>query len=137
MLENALGLLAIAQKGGNIQIGEEPVGAVARGGKARLIILASDAAGHTQRRANSFGAVHQTPIVSIDATKDALGAMFGRSSVAMAALTDVQLAKSFLERLDAPDRYGPQLTAVSEKAAALARRSGDQRGRNRKKGKKS
>ena len=137
MLEKALGLLAIAQKGGNIQIGEEPVGAVARGGKARLIILASDAAGHTQRRANSFGAVHQTPIVSIDAKKDALGAVFGCSSVAMAALTDIFLAKSFLESLDAPERYGAQLDAVSDKAAAMALRRQEQQRRNRKKGMKS
>ena len=34
MHEKALGLLGISQKGGNIEIGEEPVGAVARAGKA-------------------------------------------------------------------------------------------------------
>lgn len=136
MLEKALGLLAIAQKGGNIEIGEEPVGAVARGGTARLIILAADAAGHTQRRANSFGAAHQTPIVSIDASKDQLGGMFGRTSVAMAALTDVWLAKSFLEALQQPERYESQLAAVSEKAAAMAQRRKEQQRRNRKKGKK-
>lgn len=49
MDEKTLGLLGIAQKGGNIAIGEEPVGASARAGKARLIILAADAAGHTVR----------------------------------------------------------------------------------------
>ena len=134
MLEKALGLLAIAQKGGNIEIGEEPVGAAARGGRARLIILASDAAGHTQRRAQSFGNAHQTPIVSIDASKDALGATFGRSSVAMAALTDIFLAKSFLERLDGPERYESQLAAVTEKAAAMAQCRKERH--NRKKGKK-
>ncbi len=136
MLEKALGLLAIAQKGGNIAIGEEPVGAAARGGTARLIILASDAAGHTQRRASSFGAAHQTPIVSIDAQKDALGAVFGRSSVAMAALTDIFLAKTFLERLEQPQRYAAEYRAVSEKAAAMAKRKEEQRRRDRKKGKK-
>lgn len=136
MLEKALGLLAIAQKGGNIAIGEEPVGAVARGGKARLIILASDAAGHTQRRAQSFGSAHQTPLVSIDAEKDVLGAVFGRSSVAMAALTDVFLAKAFLEALEQPERYEVQWTAVSEKAAAMAQRKKEQQRRDRKKGKK-
>ena len=122
MLEKALHLLGIAQKGGNIAIGEEPVGAAAQGGKARLIILASDAAGHTQRRAASYGALHQSPVITIDADKDALGAMFGRGSVAMAALTDIQLAKRFLEQLEDPERYGPVLETVSRKAETMARR---------------
>ena len=102
MHDKALGLLGISQKGGNIEIGEEPVGAVARAGKARLIILASDAAGHTVRRAQSFAALHSSPVVVIDANKDALGAVFGRNSVAMAALTDVFLAQRFLETLEEP-----------------------------------
>ena len=122
MLEKALNLLALAQKGGNIAIGEEPVGAVAHGGKARLIILASDAAEHTRRRASDFGALHHTPVIIIDADKSLLGGMFGRSSVAMAALTDIRLAKSFLETLEEPVRYKEALNQVSEKEAAIARR---------------
>jgi ribosomal protein L7Ae-like RNA K-turn-binding protein len=136
MLDKALGLLGLAQKGGNLAIGEEPVGAAARAGKARLILLASDAAGHTQRRAASFAAAHQTPVVQLDADKDTLGAAFGRTSVAMIALTDVFLAKKFLETLDDPARYGAQLAAVTEKAAAMAQRKQEQQRRNRKKGKK-
>ncbi len=129
MDEKALNLLAIAQKGGNIAIGEEPVGAAVHGGKARLIILASDAAGHTRRRAQSYGSVHQTPVISIDAEKSALGSMFGRSSVAMTALTDIYLAKAFLETLADPERYGETLAAVSAKAAEMARRRDQKRGK--------
>ncbi len=136
MLEKALSLLAISQKGGNLEIGEEPVGAVARGGTARLIILAADAADHTQRRARSFAAAHQTPLVSIDADKAALGAKLGRSAVAMAALTDIFLAKAFLECLDQPERYAAAYRAVSEKAAVMAKRRNEKRRHDRKKGKK-
>ncbi len=137
MLEKALNLLAIAQKGGNIQIGEEPVGAVARAGKARLIILASDAAGHTQRRAASFAAAHKTPMITLDVDKDRIGSMFGRTAVAMVALTDIFLAKAFLETLDERERYGEAMTEVSQKAASMAKRLEEQQRRNRKRGKKS
>ena len=40
----ALNLLSLARKGGNIQLGEENVGAASRAGQARLIVVASDAA---------------------------------------------------------------------------------------------
>lgn len=136
MNEKALGLLGISQKGGNIEIGEEPVGAVARAGKARLIILASDAAGHTIRRAQSFAALHTSPLIQIDADKDTLGAVFGRNSVAMAALTDVLLAQRFLETLAEPERYGAQLEAVREKAASMKQRQAERRRAQKKKGKR-
>ena len=136
MNEKALGLLGISQKGGNIEIGEEPVGAVARAGKARLIILASEAAGHTIRRAQSFAALHTSPLIQIDADKDTLGAVFGRNSVAMAALTDVFLAQHFLETLAEPERYGAQLEAVREKAASMKQRQAERRRAQKKKGKR-
>ena len=85
MHEKALGLLGISQKGGNIELGEEPVGAVARAGKARLIILASDAAGHTVRRAQSFAALHSSPVAEryqeqLTAVKEKAAAMKQRQS---------------------------------------------------------
>ena len=50
----SLGLLSLARKGGNIVLGEEQAGAAARASRARLMLLASDAGGHTVRRAKSF-----------------------------------------------------------------------------------
>ncbi len=129
MCKKALNLLGIARKGGNMAIGEEPVGVAAHGGKARLIILASDAADHTRRRARSYGSLHNTPVISIDADKAQLGAMFGRSAVAMAAVTEIKLAKSFLEALSDPDRYAAALAAVTEKAETMALRKQKKPGR--------
>ena len=136
MNERALGLLGIAQKGGNIEIGEDPVGNAARAGKARLIILASDAAGHTVRRAGSFASLHETPLVTVEGSKDVLGRIFGRNSVAMIAVTDILLAKRFLETLGDPETYGEALTAVTEKAAVMAQRKKAKPRINRKNGKK-
>ena len=50
----ALGYLSLARKGGLAELGEEPVGAIARAGKAYVILVASDASDHTWRRAKSY-----------------------------------------------------------------------------------
>lgn len=136
MENKALGLLGISNKGGNIEIGEEPVGNVARAGTARLIILASDAADHSVRKAHSFAAYHETPIVQIDTDKDGLGAVFGRTSVAMLAMTDVFLAERFLNLLDQQERYAPQIQAVHAKAEIMKKRKQAKPRRKGPKGKK-
>ena len=118
-----------------MEVGEEPVGAVARAGKARLVVLASDAAGHTVRRAQSFASLHDTPLVQLPQDKDALGAVFGRNSVAMLALTDVFLAQRFLETLEQQEQYASQLQAVREKAAYMKQRQNERKRAQRKKGK--
>lgn len=132
MREKALGLLGIAQKGGNVEIGEDPVGQVSKAGTARLIILAADAADHTVRKARSFAARHDTPLITVDGTKDTLGAVFGRTSVAMLALTDIALSQRFLELLEDPEHYGAVLTAVREKAEIMKKRKQERQRRNRK-----
>ena len=44
-------LLGLALRAGRLAVGEEPVGAACRGHKAYLLLLASDAADNTIRRA--------------------------------------------------------------------------------------
>ena len=56
MDNKALNYLSLARKGGMAELGEEPVGAVARAGKAYVILVASDASDHTWRRAKSYAA---------------------------------------------------------------------------------
>ena len=47
-------LLGLALRAGRLAVGEEPVGAACRGHKAYLLLLASDAADNTIRRASHF-----------------------------------------------------------------------------------
>ena len=51
MNSKALNYLALAKKGRLAELGEEPVGAIARTGKAYAILVAGDASDHTWRRA--------------------------------------------------------------------------------------
>ncbi len=126
----ALGLLGIANKGGNVAIGEEPVGSAAHGGTARLIVLASDAADHSVRRARSYAALHNTPMIQLDVNKDGLGAVFGRTSVAMLAITEINLAERFLGLLPEQTRYAEAAAAVQEKAAIMKKRKAEKQKRN-------
>ena len=63
--DKSLGLLAISRKGGNLALGEEAVGAAARAGRARLVLLAGDAGPHTVRRAKSFVAGTSQPLLTL------------------------------------------------------------------------
>ena len=105
----SLGLLSISRKGANVTVGEEQVGAVARAGRARLLLLAQDASEHTVRRAKSFVAGTAQPLLRLSFTKDELGSALGVSSCAMAAITDVRLAQAFVKTLGEPEKYAELL----------------------------
>ena len=88
-MDKLLNLIGLALKAGKLEIGEEPVGAAARARQARLILIASDAADNTRRRAKHFGDAGECICLEIPATKEELGRALGRTSCAMAALTDI------------------------------------------------
>lgn len=136
MDNKALSYLALARKGGMAELGEEPVGAAARAGKAYVILVASDASDHTWRRAKSFAAGTEQQCVRLDSTKDEMGFAIGRTSLAIAAITDVQLALALVKSLPKAD---PQvLEVLNTKAAKAKKRQAEAKAhqRNVRRGKK-
>ena len=118
-------LLGMALRAGRLAVGEEPVGAASRSHKAYLLLLASDAADNTIRRANHFTqAGTNTICLSIPMTKEELGGCLGRASCAMLAVTDVGFAAAVAERLARSDEktYGPVRDALRPKAEKADRR---------------
>ena len=103
-MDKALNYMALARKAGRIELGEEPAGAAARAQHARLIVVASDASDHTWRRANSFVAGTDQQCIKVPFTKDQLGLAIGRTSLALAAITDPALALAFVEALNQPEK---------------------------------
>ena len=83
MESKALNYLSLARKAGKAELGEEPVGAAARAGKAYLIVVAQDASDHTWRRAKSFAAGTEQQVLRLKETKDELGLAIGRQSLAI------------------------------------------------------
>ena len=95
MENKSLNYLALAKKGRLAELGEEPVGAAARALKAHLIIVAGDASDHTWRRAKSFAAGTDQQCVRLSCTKEEMGFVVGRTSLAIAAITDAQAGPVF------------------------------------------
>ena len=116
-----LNYLALARKGGRAELGEEPVGAVARALKAHLIIVAGDASDHTWRRAKSFAAGTDQQCIRLDATKDEMGFAIGRTSLAIAAITDIGLALSLAKTLDT-QKYADVIAVLEEMAQKAKQR---------------
>ena len=121
---NILPLLGLALRGGNLTVGEEPVEAVSRARDARLLLLASDAAENTRRRVEHFAQAGQCLWLRLPFTKAELGRAVGRTSAAVAAVTDTGLAGALAKKLAAldPARYGETARRLELKARRRAER---------------
>ena len=138
MDNRALNYMALAKKGRLIELGEEPVGAVARAVKARLVVVASDASDHTWRRAKSFVAGTEQQCIRVPFTKEEMGFVVGRTSLAIAAFTDAALALAFVKALPNVEKFGEVAERLDIKAKKLRQRQDEAKAhqRNVRKGKK-
>ena len=121
-MDKALNYMSLARKAGRIELGEEPVGAVARARKARLVIVASDATDHTWRRAKSFVEGSEQICLRVPYTKDQLGQAIGRTELALAAFTDPAMAVSLVKALEQPERYRAELEKLENCAVRIRKR---------------
>ena len=124
MTEHILSMIGLAKKAGQVAIGEEPVGSAARAKDARVILLAQDAAAGSVRRAMSFGQTGACLCLTVPFDKDQLGRALGRTSCAMAAITDIGFAEAIVKKLAAldPERYAPAAQRLEVKALRAAQR---------------
>ena len=138
MDNRALNYLALAKKGRLVELGEEPVGAVTRAVKARLVVVAIAASDHTWRRAKSFVAGTEQQCIRVPFTKEELGFVVGRTSLAIAAFTDAALALAFVKALPDPEKFKAVAEALDIKAQKLRQRKEEAKAhqRNVRKGKK-
>ena len=120
-MEKILSMIGLAHKAGRVEIGEEPVGSAARAKKARIILVAGDAAASSVRRAMGFANTGSCLCLVIPASKEELGRALGRTSCAMAAITDMGFANAIAKKLAAldPQRFG----SAAERMAVKAQRA--------------
>jgi len=121
-MDKALNYIALARKGSLIELGEEPVGAITRALKGHLVIVAGDASDHTWRRAKSFVAGTDQQCIRIPHTKEEMGFVVGRTSLAIAAFTDAPLALAFVKALPNQEKLAPVLEKLDTKAQRLQQR---------------
>ena len=130
-MHKALNYMSLARKGSRIELGEEPCGAAARAGHARLIIVAADASPHTWRRAKSYAAGTDQQCLRVPFSKDELGEAIGRTSLAMAAFTDPALALAFVKALDGQEAYREVLENLDAKAKKAKQRQDEAKAHQR------
>ena len=129
MDKHLLSMLGLARKAGMLTVGEEPVEAVVRARDARVLFLARDAAENTTRRCLHFAEVGACLWLRLPFTKEELGRAVGRTSVALAALTDIGFAAAYVRRLAEtdPEHYAEAAERLEIKAARAAQRKAEQR----------
>ncbi len=113
-MNKALNFLSLARKAGAAELGEEPVGGAARAGKAHVILVAADCGDHTWRRAKAFVAGTRQQAIRLGYTKDEMGFATGRTSLAMAAITDAALALALVKALPEPEKYSETVAVLEE-----------------------
>ena len=136
-MDKALNYLSLARKAGKAELGEEPVGAAARVLHAHLIVVAGDASDHTWRRAKSFAAGTNQQCLRLSCSKDEMGMAIGRSSLAVAAITDAGLALALVQSLNQPEKYKAVLDVLQDKVSRMQQRQKEAKAhqRNVRKGK--
>ena len=121
-MDKALNYLALAKRGRLVELGEEPVGAITRTGKGYLVVVAKDASDHTWRRAKSFVAGTDQQCLSVPFTKEELGFVVGRTSLAIAAFTDVALALAFVKALPDQEKVKKEAEFLEAKSKKMRQR---------------
>lgn len=118
-MNNALNLLGLARRGGNIAMGEESVAEACQKKKAFVVFIASDAGETTANRGRKMAEAANVPWTAIPCTKAELGFAVGRAVCALAAITDRGLARGVLQKLGAEE----------EKFLAMAQQLADRKER--------
>lgn len=122
-MDKVLNYLALARKAGLCELGEEPVGAITRTGKGYLVVVAADASDHTWRRAKSFVAGTQQQVLRLPQSKEEVGFVVGRTSLAIAAITDPAMALAMVKAMGEPEKNAAVLAVLEEKAAKAHKRA--------------
>lgn len=141
-MDKVLSYLGIARKAGLLETGEENCGVVVRGGKAKLLLLASDASENATRRAEGYVYGKNTPLLRLPLTKLEISQRVGKSGCSMVVLTDLGLALSLVQALAAtasePGEYAPLLEQLrlKQEKAKKRREEANAHKRNKKTGKR-
>lgn len=113
MNDKLLGLLGLMKRANALQVGEENTGRAVRAGKAKLILIASNASDNARKRAEGFLAGRSEIKVDLPFSKEDLSDALGTGLCALLCITDSGFADAFVSRISAyKPAYGDTVAQV-------------------------
>lgn len=100
-MDKVLNFLGLCRRAGKLLIGEDGVSGAARSGQAVLLMVASDTADNTRKKAGNLSRWYGIPMISLPWDKDTLGELLDKRVCAILALTDKGLAAALQKKLSA------------------------------------
>ncbi|HRP08594.1 MAG TPA: ribosomal L7Ae/L30e/S12e/Gadd45 family protein [Gemmatimonadales bacterium] len=97
-----LGLLGLGARGGKLVIGVDATRAALQGGRADLVVKASDASPRAMEKVVRLARAKSVPVVDGPAA-EAIGSRLGRPPVMMVAVRDRDLAAGLLAAVGGPE----------------------------------
>lgn len=133
MKEKALKLLGLMRRANAIQPGEDRAGEAVQAGRAKLLLMASDAADNARRRAEHLTEGRRARLIELPFDRSELGEALGLGSCAMAAVTDLGFAGALTELLVGidPERYAIDAAETAKRRDKAERRKKETQARKR------
>ncbi|MCL2151702.1 MAG: 50S ribosomal protein L7ae [Oscillospiraceae bacterium] len=121
-MNSNLQLLGLMKKAGLLAVGGDAAAAAARAGKARLVVIASDASTNARSRAAYISKISRTACVIVPFTKFEIGSVTGRGSPGTVAVLDAGFSARFARGLAMtdPDLYGETAESLEGRSRAAA-----------------
>lgn len=135
MSNDALLMTGMALRAGRLEVGDEAAGDACQCKRCRLLLVAADAGESARRRAAHFAGEGRCLLAELPCSREELGAALGRKSCAMAAVTDLGLARAIVEKLAQadPEAFGETAERLRLKAMRAAQRKEKKPGDPRRK----
>lgn len=99
-MDKLLGFIGLLKNAGLLAIGDEAVKCAVLDKKARVVLLSSDAAPNTRRRAENYTLTHGVSHRNLPSAKSETGAAVGRDSCAILAVCDAKSAAAIMKKLE-------------------------------------
>ena len=122
-MDKALRYMALARKAGRLAVGETGCSTALASGKARLLLLASDASESTRKRAVKMLYGRRAPLRTLPWSRAELSELLGKNSCGMMCFTDLPLASRFASSMnEVLDSWSDTAELLSQREAKAARR---------------
>jgi len=127
MREKTLKFLGLMRRANALQVGENNTGEAVRAGKAKLLLLASDASENAKKRAESCVGGRSCLLLELPFTKEELSSALGLGGCSMAAVTELGFANALIKRLQEldPERYADAAEEVARRFSKAERRKSE------------